>query len=152
MRTFSHIFCLLVALLATSTHVQAEEKVDAELLIILASEKAGTIDPALSTIPALSKAPFTAFKSMSILSRPTLHLEVGKPSEHALPNGRKISLIAKEKRKDGRYQLSLSVNKPKQKDYLPLLQVAAAPGDYFFVVGQAYKDGTLIIGVRVNPS
>ena len=150
MRTIMSILGLFAVLLTAADPVRAEDKVDAELLIILASEKAGSVDPALSAIPALSKAPFTTFKSMTILSRPTLHLKIGRASEHGLPNGRKISLVVKEKRKDGRYQLSLSVNKPNQKDYLPLLQVAAAPGDYFFVVGQAYKDGTLIIGVRVK--
>ena len=35
--------------------------------------------------------------------------------------------------------------------FLPLLEVNAKPGEPFFVAGQTYKGGTLVIGIKVNP-
>ena len=55
-----------------------------------------------------------------------------------------------QKLKDGRFRLSLSINRPGQRDYLPVMTVVAAPGDPFFVAGQKHDGGTLIIGVRVG--
>ena len=52
---------------------------------------------------------------------------------------------------DGRYRIKVSINRPNESDYLPLLQVEAAPGDPFFVAGQAFDGGTLIVGVRLSP-
>ncbi len=144
-------FCTLMHVGAASVRAQT---INAEVLLIKASEKSGTIDASLKNIAALSKAPFTSFKSMQLVAQPNVALSLHKDSDLELPNGRTLRLNVKEKQKDGRYHVALSITKPnakeKQKDYLPLLQVIAAAGDYFFVVGQAYQDGTMIIGVRIT--
>ena len=51
---------------------------------------------------------------------------------------------------DGRYRVRVSINRPNQTDYLPLLQVLASPGDPFFVAGQAHDGGTLVIGITLR--
>jgi hypothetical protein len=51
---------------------------------------------------------------------------------------------------DGRAQVQVSINRPYEKDYLPLLQVKASLGEHFFVAGQKFEGGTLVIGVRVG--
>jgi len=51
---------------------------------------------------------------------------------------------------NGRFRVRVSINRPNQRDYLPLLQVVASPGDPFFVAGQSHAGGTLVIGVRVG--
>ncbi len=51
---------------------------------------------------------------------------------------------------NGRYRVRVSINRPEQNDYLPLLSVVASPGDPFFVAGQRHQGGTLVIGVRVG--
>ena len=33
----------------------------------------------------------------------------------------------------------------------PLLEVNASPGEHFFVAGQSYKGGVLVIGVKSLP-
>ena len=53
---------------------------------------------------------------------------------------------------DGRYKVRAAINRPNKADYLPLLQVVASAGDPFFVAGQTYQGGTLVVGVIVDPN
>jgi hypothetical protein len=136
--------------LAHAAHsIAQDEKVSAEVLVVLAKEEAGEIDPALRSLPALTRPPFNAFKSMALLSRPTLELKPGKDSELALPNGRKLRIEVVQILPNGRYRVKVSINRPNQQDYLPLLHVVASENDPFFVAGQAHEGGTLVIGVRL---
>ena len=50
-----------------------------------------------------------------------------------------------------RYLVTASIQKPDGNTFLPLLEVKAKPGEPFFVVGQTYKGGTVVIGIKVNP-
>ncbi len=122
--------------------------VPAEVLVVLGSREGSGSDPQLEKLEALRKPPFDAFPKKVLLKRVEVRLELGKEEEVELPNGRKLRLALLEKLKDGRLRLSLSINRPGQRDYLPLMTVAAAPGDPFFVAGQKHEGGTLIIGVR----
>jgi hypothetical protein len=122
----------------------------AEVLVVLASEKEGPIDPSLSHLRALKHAPFAAFKSMKLLSRSPVKLVSEHAVEVDLPNGRKIHLTLLERLQDGRAKVLVSINRPNEKDYLPVLQVIASAGEPFFVAGQKFEGGTLVIGVRVG--
>lgn len=124
--------------------------VPAHVLVVLAKEEPGEVDPALREEPALRKPPFNTFRSMKVLSRPEIKLGLDKPVEVELPNGRRLQLLLHQVMPDGRYRVKVAINRPNQKDYLPLLQVVAAPGDPFFVAGQSHEGGTLVIGVRVG--
>lgn len=121
-----------------------------EVLVVLAKEEAGEIDSSLANVPALRRPPFNSFRSMRLLSRPEVQLRPGTPVEVSLPNGRKLQLVLQQVMPDGRYRMRVSINRPNQSDYLPLLQVVASPGDPFFVAGQSHQGGTLVIGVRVG--
>ena len=151
MKTLGKALALsLVALWALPSQSLAQV-VPAEVLVVLAKEEAGKVDPQLAELPALRRAPFNAFRSMKILSRPKLKLTKGKDAVIDLPNGRRVKLALVRTMPDGRYRMKVSINRPKKSDYLPLLQVIASPGDPFFVAGQAHKGGTLVVGVRVDP-
>lgn len=126
------------------------EKLTGEVLVILAKEEGGELDPSLSSVKALKEPPFNAFKSMKILSRSGLSLEAKQPVEVELPNGRRLQLEWLERQADGRVKVQVSINRPSQKDYLPLLQVIASPGEPFFVAGQKHDGGMLVIGVQVG--
>ena len=128
----------------------AETSVPGEVLVVLAKEEKGKIDPQLADLPALRRAPFNAFRTMEILSRPQVRLVPGKDTLVNLPNGRRVKLTLQQVLADGRYRMKVSINRPDKADYLPLLQVIASPGDPFFVAGQSYKGGTLVVGVRVD--
>ena len=146
---FTFIFVLLGALFLQS-HATADETVPGEVLVLLASEKAGEVDPELAAIPALKRPPFSAFKSMKVLTRTDIKLKQDQPFTVSLPNGRHLMLTLTERLADGRSKVQISINKPNQKDYLPLLEVKAKTGEPFFVAGQQYEGGTLVIGVRVG--
>ena len=125
--------------------------VPAEVLVVLAKEEAGKIDPQLKKLTALQRPPFNSFRSMTILSRPKLTLTPGKDAIVPLPNGRRLKLTLLRVMPDGRYKVRAAINRPNKSDYLPLLQVVASAGDPFFVAGQSHQGGTLVVGVTVDP-
>jgi hypothetical protein len=147
------LLLLVVMLGALAPRAHAEPyQVPGEVLVVLGSTvpAEGVSDPQLDKLEALRKPPFDSFPRKTLLRRAEVKLEVGTEAEIELPNGRRLRLSLLEKLKDGRFRVSLSINKPGQRDYLPVMTVAAAAGDPFFVAGQKYEGGTLIIGVRVG--
>ena len=136
--------------LAIASSAAAQPSVRAEVTVVLAKEEAGTIDPALADIPALQRAPFNAFQSMAILDRKREQLRPGEDRDVRLPNGRTLRIRLQRVMPDGRYRVQVSINRPEADAYLPLLQVVTAPGDPFFVAGQAHDGGTLVIGIRLS--
>lgn len=145
---FAPLAALALALMAG--RAEAQDRVQAEVIVVLAKEDAGTVDPALADIPALQRAPFNAFRSMEILDRKREQLRAGVDRDVRLPNGRTLRIRLQRVMPDGRYRVQVSINRPDADAYLPLLQVVTAPGDPFFVAGQAFRGGTLVIGVRVG--
>lgn len=145
----------LLASAAASAQRPAKQRtasgpVPAQVLIVLASNVPGVRDPRLADVPALRRPPFDSYESMALLSSPTIELRVGEPREVPLPNGRRIRIVLLEITSEGRYRLQVSINRPGQQDYLPELNVVASPGDPFFVAGQSYQAGTLVIGFRLG--
>ena len=137
--------------LARSDRASTTSSVPAEVLVVLAKEEPGKIDPQLQKLTALRRPPFNSFRSMTILSRPKLKLIPGKDALVSLPNGRRMKLTLLRVMPDGRYKVKAAINRPDKSDYLPLLQVVASAGDPFFVAGQTYQGGTLVVGVIVDP-
>lgn len=135
----------------TQSDRTATSSVPAEVLVVLAKEEQGEIDPQLKKLTALRRPPFNSFRSMKILSRPKVTLKPGKDALVSLPNGRRVKLTLLRVMPDGRYKVRAAINRPDKSDYLPLLQVVASAGDPFFVAGQAYQGGTLVVGVIVDP-
>ncbi len=128
---------------------KSDDAVASEVFVILASAE-GEIDESLGNIKALKQPPFDSFKAMKLLSRTPLTLKGGEGATVELPNGRRLQLTLLERMPDGRNKVQVSINRPSQKDYLPLLQVIASIGEPFFVAGQKYQGGTLVIGVRIG--
>ena len=145
------LVALCMGIVMPSVSFAQKTTVPGEVLVVLANEEAGKIDPQLKQMTALRRPPFNSFRSMKILSRPKVKLTTGKDSIVSLPNGRRVKLTLVRVMPDGRYRVKASINKPNQSDYLPLLQVVASPGDPFFIAGQSYKGGTLVVGVIVDP-
>ena len=137
--------------LVRSDRASTPSSVPAEVLVVLAKEEPGTVDPRLKKLTALRRPPFNSFRSMKILSRPKLKLTPGKDALVSLPNGRRMKLTLLRVMPDGRYKVKAAINRPDKSDYLPLLQVVASAGDPFFVAGQSYQGGTLVVGVTVDP-
>ncbi len=119
-------------------------------MIILGSSDGTGVAKELEKIETLKQAPFDAFSKKALLKRVEVSLSTGESREIELPNGRKLRLSLLEKTADGRFRVSVSINRPGKQDYLPVMTVAASAGDPFFVAGQKFEGGTLIIGVRVG--
>ena len=118
--------------------------------VVLAKEEAGEVDPSLRSMQALTRPPFNAYRSISVLSRERLTLRTGHPEQVSLPNGRTLQVELQRVMPDGRFRVRVSINRPGRHDYLLLLTVVAAPGDPFFVAGQGFSGGTLVIGVELG--
>ncbi len=125
-------------------------EVAAQVFVIVAREADGVIDPRIAGLRALREAPFSSFHTMDVVAEHSLMLTQGVPVAVSLPNGRVIQLVLEELTPDGRNHVRVSINRPSQSDYLPVLEVAAPPGDPFFVAGQTYLGGTLVIGVTLG--
>lgn len=148
------LLALLLVLVPGSVSAQGKAKdtpaLPGEVFVILASAEPGPVDPSLGNVKALQEPPFNGFASMKIVSRTPLSLAGAASASVELPNGRHLQLTLLERMPDGRAKVQVSINRPSQKDYLPLLQVIASAGEPFFVAGQKHQGGTLIIGVRIG--
>jgi hypothetical protein len=150
LRAFVFYCCLgLLALGPARLASAADAAVKGEVLVILAKEEAGDVDPKLQELRALRKPPFNGFKSMKVLSTTEVELMGDRATTVELPNGRMLQLKLVERMPDGRHKVQVSINLPGKQDYLRLLTVIAS-GEPFFVAGQRYQGGTLVIGVRVG--
>ncbi len=139
----------LAAMLTGRTTAHAQDQLG-EVLVVLASEQGGVIDANLAQEPALRQPPFNAYRSMRLLERRPITLPVGRPALVALPNGRRVQVTFVQRLPNGRLQVRVSINRPDQNDYLQGVTVETSSGVPFFIAGQAFQGGTLVIGVRVG--
>ncbi len=130
---------------STSRTAGAQEAVPGEVMVILASEAPGTIAPELAGLPALRQPPFSSFPSMTLLATHPISLPLGASVEVPLPNGRVMSVVLAERTEDGRFRTRVSIP-----DYLPSFEVRSRPCEPFFLAGQSFGGGRLILGVRLG--
>jgi hypothetical protein len=107
------------------------------------------LDPRIADIPELREGPFAKYESYELLSRTSLRLSRGGRRQLSLPNGRLLEVRLDAVLADGSSRLVASINRPDGKDFLPLLEVKARPGQSFIVAGQSYKRGVLILVFKV---
>lgn len=141
---------LVLALVSLSASVSFAESLKGEILVVLGKETPGPVAAELKAIPELSKPPFNAYKSMSVASKSKFGVKVGSEKSLKLPNGRTLKVRVEKVMPDKRFLVRVSITKPGETAFLPLLQVAAQPGKRFFVAGQRHQDGTLFVGVRLG--
>ncbi len=137
---------------ATSSGSAAPQPVGhlaAEIMVLHATNRTGgAIDPAIGALPALRQPPFSAYNDYRLVSRTRLPLEKSAPATSTLPNGR-LLLIALREIVEDRYRVATSINQPGGSTFLPLLEVTTPAGEPFFVAGQSYQDGILVLGITV---
>lgn len=106
-------------------------------------------DPRIGNMAELREGPFAKYASYQLLSRTQLALARGGKRQLKLPNGRMLEARLEDKLRDGSSRLVASINRPETKDFLPLLEVKARPGQAFIVAGQSYKHGILVLVFKV---
>jgi hypothetical protein len=145
------------------TQITQGEKKEAEVKEVLAgvivlhgTNDGKGIDPDIGDLPALKKPPFSAYNSYKLLEKYDLKLPKGEAKEKKLPDGGKLSLLFKDvnrgKKKEDptKFVLSATIEKADGKQFLPGLDVNALKGEYFFIAGQKYNGGILVIGVKIH--
>ncbi len=134
-----------------------EQTVAADFLVLHGTNDGAGIDPKIGKMPELTKPPFSSYNSYKLLERSTSASSKSTPSTTKLPNGGVLKVTLKdviEPKKKGdvkKYVMSASIQKPGGNTFLPMLEVNAKAGETFFVAGQQYKGGILVIAIKVNP-
>lgn len=129
--------------------------VGAEVMVLHATQTAGagSIDPQIGNLPQLKKPPFSAYNTYKLLDRKALVLEKSKPISYTMVNKRVLQVTLEEITADNRYKVAAAINQPGGTGdaFLKLLEVTAAPNETFFVAGQTYEGGILVIGITIKP-
>ena len=141
-----------VGLLAIDAFAQTQP-VKTEVMVLHATQQpgAGSIDPQIGNLPQLKRPPFSAYNTYKLISRNDLLLEKGKSQTQTLANGRILQVTLNDITQDKRFKIAAAINQPNGKDFLRLLEVNAGPNETFFVAGQSYQNGILVIGITVKP-
>jgi len=129
--------------------------VKAEIIILHATNDGKGIDPGIGKMPELAQPPFSSYNSYKLLNKDALKLIKGEAKEQKLPDGGKLAVTFKDmvKGKKGeatRYMLKAMIEKSDGKAFLPGLDVTARKGEYFFIAGQKYEKGILVIGIKIK--
>lgn len=130
-------------------------EVPAEIMVLHATNTGGGIDDELKHLTQLRKPPFSAYDTYRLLRRHPLKLRTQQAATTQLPNGRDLRTELKEILPEARYRVAASISRPKRdgdknRSYLPLLEVTAKSGETFFVAGQSFRGGILVVGIRVG--
>ncbi len=135
---------------AKGNEKKPEETVLATEVMILHATNAGKgIDARIGNMPELRKPPFSSWNSYELLSKSRLPLSKDDQTL-TLPNGRVLKTKLLEVLPDKEHvRLSASINQPRGKTFLPLLEVKAKVGQTFIVAGQSFKGGILVLVFRV---
>lgn len=122
----------------------------AEVMVLHATNSKKGIDERIGNMPELKKPPFSSYDSYELLSKSRLPLVKDDPKTTRLPNGRVLQtkLLEVLANKEA-LRISASINQPGGKTFLPLLEVKAKVGQAFIVAGQSYKNGILVLVIRV---
>jgi hypothetical protein len=121
-----------------------------EVMVLHATNSGKGIDERIGNMPELKKPPFSSYDSYELLSNTRLPLIKDNPKTTRLPNGRVLQtkLLEVLANKES-LRISASINQPGGKTFLPLLEVKAKVGQAFIVAGQSYKNGILVLVIRV---
>jgi hypothetical protein len=128
--------------------------VHAEIMVLYATTVPGpgSIDVAIGKLPQLTKPPFSVFNTYRLLDKKVIPLELGKSGPYTLPNARVLQVTFVEPTPERRFHIKVAINQPGGNgSYLKLLEVTAEPNDPFFVAGQQYKEGVLVLGISLRP-
>jgi hypothetical protein len=121
-----------------------------EVMVLHATNSGKGIDSRIGNMPELKKPPFSSYDSYELLNKAKLPLVKDDPKMTRLPNGRVLQTkLLEMSAKGDAARISASINKPGGKTFLPLLEVKAKVGQAFIVAGQSYKNGILVLVIRV---
>ena len=107
-------------------------------------------DARIGDVSRLKEPPFSAFNTYKLLDKQTLELESGKNGSVKLPNGRSLQVSYAGLTPDNRHDVSASISQADGNSFLKLLRVSASVGQTFFVAGQSYQGGNLVLAITLR--
>jgi len=128
----------------------AKTSVDIEVLVLHATNRdaGASIDPSIGNLPALKLPPFSAYNTYTLISRLPFAVAKTAPITTTLPNTRTLK-VAYSGPDGARHKIATSINEPGGTTFMPLLEVTVPLKETFFVAGQSYQGGILVIGITV---
>ena len=144
--------CLWLALV-TVAHAQPPQRATIEVMVLHATQAPGpgSIGPGIGNMPQLQQPPFSAWNTYRLLAKQSLVLQRGAPLPYPLPNGRVLQVTLEDIAPGPRFKIAAAINQPGGNSYLKLLEVTAPPNQTFFVAGQQFQGGVIIIGFTLHP-
>ncbi len=133
----------------------AGERARAEIIVLHATNDKKGIDPKIGKLPELGKPPFSSYDSYKLLERFEVGLAKSQSEHRKLPDDGQLAVTLNEiaqpakKGDPARFGVGVSILKPGGKTFLPGVTVSAKKGEIFFVAGQTYQQGILVIGIRI---
>ncbi len=127
----------------------AKQEFFAEVMVLHATNTKKGIDKRIGDMPELKKPPFSSYDSYELLAKHKLPLSKDDPKTVDLPNKRVLQTKLLEVLPKDQLRISASINQPKGKTFLPLLEVKAKVGQSFIVAGQSFNKGILVLVIRV---
>ena len=120
----------------------------ADILVLHATNSKKGIDPRIGEMPELSKPPFSAYSTYSLLKRARVPLKKDRRQQVDLPNGTGLRIELRERLAGDLVRLAAAITRPKGEEILPLLEVKARVTQRFVVAGQSHNKGILVLVIR----
>lgn len=97
----------------------------------------------------LGEAPLSAYNTYKLVARKELTLVLGAPAAMTLPNDRRLLTTLVGEHGKGRFKLSSTILREDGTPFLKSLDVTASAREPVIVGGQAFKEGTLVLVMRL---
>ena len=127
----------------------AATTVQAEVMVLHASNAGGGIDPKVRDLPQLKKPPFSSYNTYRVLSQSQVSLPLGHQVDTTLPNGGQFRLSLREVVAGNRFKLAATILQPNGQPFLPSVEVTLPHQEPFFIGAQSHKDGKLVLAVKL---
>ena len=143
--------------LAAPPRAAASTSITVDVMIVHALNDGSGVDAKLRGMSALSKPPLSAYNSFKVLTSTSMTLGLAKQSMLKLPSGRDVSVTYKALIDAARagdaalYDIATTIQKAAGNTFVPLAEVNAKAGEWFFVNCQAYNGGSLYLALKVKP-
>jgi len=124
----------------------------ASVVVLHALNDGKGIDPKIGKMPQLKQPPFSSYNSYRLLKRSKLSLTTAKAEALTLPNRGKLAIkLTKVQpgKRGGRYLINTRIDRPDGKKFFSG-DFKARPGKLFFVAGERYKKGILVLGISIH--
>jgi hypothetical protein len=109
----------------------------------------GSIDPRLASVAELRQPPLSLYNTYRLLDQQALVAVLDQPTLHRLPNGRTLQVTVRAAA-NGQYTVTAAISRPDGGDFLKQLEITTPASKRFFVAGQSFQGGTLMLAMSVR--